>query len=280
MKKKLEAELTSIVHRVLQMKDKSDTKRLLEETRHLYEKLTVLHFSEQYFEGPQPTIGKVYEALETKEALPEETIEENSKPISSGNEISEHKESSKEEKKPVSAITPEPKVEVKEEDKVDLQTLKEEPEVLTPETEAFKETRPELIIEKINEKVSEDLFVPAHAIYNKSDALSSSEFVKNDMQDIGSYTNAEVTDKPKSLNDQLKKSIQIGLNDRLAFIKHLFDNSTSDYNRVLSQLNTKHSKEEAFLFVKQMVKPDHNDWQGKEEYEQRFMDIISNRFEA
>ena len=49
-----------------------------------------------------------------------------------------------------------------------------------------------------------------------------------------------------SLNDQLKtQGFQIGLNDRLAFVKNLFENSNEDYDRVLSQLSTLGSFEEA-----------------------------------
>ena len=38
----------------------------------------------------------------------------------------------------------------------------------------------------------------------------------------------------KSLNDKLSQTqLQIGLNDRIAFVKHLFDGNQSDFNRVL-----------------------------------------------
>ena len=42
----------------------------------------------------------------------------------------------------------------------------------------------------------------------------------------------------KSLNDKFLGDIKIGLNDRIAFVKHLFDESQEDFNRVISQLNT------------------------------------------
>ena len=57
MKKKLEAELISIAHRILQLKDRSTLPQLQEEARQLYEKLSVLNFAESYFAGIQPTIG-------------------------------------------------------------------------------------------------------------------------------------------------------------------------------------------------------------------------------
>ena len=86
-------------------------------------------------------------------------------------------------------------------------------------------------------------------------------------------------EKLKSLNDRLGKSnIKVDLNDRLAFVKHLFNGSMEDYNRVLSQLNTIDSEERSIAFIENMVKPDYNNWSGKEEYEVRFLEVVSRRF--
>jgi hypothetical protein len=83
----------------------------------------------------------------------------------------------------------------------------------------------------------------------------------------------------KSLNDRFgKKDLKVDLNNRLAFVKHLFNESTEDYNRVLSQLNTIDTEERSIAFIKNMVKPDYNNWEGKEEYELRFMELIERRF--
>ena len=85
--------------------------------------------------------------------------------------------------------------------------------------------------------------------------------------------------KPKSLNDKLtNKEITVGLNDRLAFVKQLFNDSTEDFNRVISQLNTIDSYERSMAFIENMVKPDYNQWAGKEEYEIRFLALIERRF--
>ena len=84
--------------------------------------------------------------------------------------------------------------------------------------------------------------------------------------------------KSKSLNDTLNKGLNVGLNDRLAFIKHLFEGQSEDYTRVLSQINTLNSFEEAERFIKENVKPDYHHWQNKEEYSNRFMHIIEKRF--
>ena len=88
----------------------------------------------------------------------------------------------------------------------------------------------------------------------------------------------EVSTKPKSINDKLNQGLNVGLNDRIAFIKHLFENNTDDYSRVLSQINSMTSYQEAFTFVENNIKPDYNNWQDKEEYADRFMTIIEKRF--
>ncbi len=114
--------------------------------------------------------------------------------------------------------------------------------------------------------------------------LNKPDYLKNDKelfmpQKEQEQSNTRTQATPKSLNDKLSnKEIKIDLNNRLAFVKHLFDGSTEDYNRVLSQLKTIDSHERSVSFIKNMVKPDHNNWEGKEEYEERFMSIIERKF--
>lgn len=82
----------------------------------------------------------------------------------------------------------------------------------------------------------------------------------------------------KSLNDIYNSTISVGLNDRIGFEKHLFNGSSEDLNRVLSQLNTVNSFEEAVSFIEDLVKPDYNNWEGKETYATRFMELVEKRF--
>lgn len=84
--------------------------------------------------------------------------------------------------------------------------------------------------------------------------------------------------QPKSLNDRLNKGMQVGLNDKLAFIKHLFNDNSEDYNRVISQLNTIDTEERSISFISNMVKPEYGDWTGKEEFEIRFVTLITRKF--
>ena len=90
-----------------------------------------------------------------------------------------------------------------------------------------------------------------------------------------------VTEKEikKSLNDKFSKGLQIDLNDRLAFIKHLFDQNTNEYHRAISQIATLQTWEHAQKFISEMIKPDYNQWEGKEQYEIRFLKIVKNNFQ-
>lgn len=98
-------------------------------------------------------------------------------------------------------------------------------------------------------------------------------------EDLKQSLSKKFTDnKPKSLNDSLNRGLAIGLNDRLAFINHLFEGQIEDYTRVLSQINTLGTFEEAKKFIENQVKPDYNEWQHKEEISGRFMMIIEKTF--
>ncbi|MFT6370892.1 MAG: hypothetical protein ACJAWH_001976 [Maribacter sp.] len=104
------------------------------------------------------------------------------------------------------------------------------------------------------------------------------DIMKNDME-MFMPTDKKKVEVPKSLNDRLSnKELKVDLNNRLAFVKHLFNESTEDYNRVLSQLSTIETEERSVAFIANMVKPDYKNWEGKEEFELRFMELIARRF--
>jgi len=259
MKKKLEAELISIAHKVLKLKDTSSIPQLQEQTRLLYEKLSILHFAETHFSEAQPTIGTVKSILEEMKMEIAQSTETAA--------IAQQRDNKETEETAATASTIETTTTIKE-------------EVIAPTPK-----KPEIIIEKINEKVSEDLFVPVPKFTEENISLSEPSPERNSKESPSIAqtspiveTNSDEDEKPKSLNDQLKKGINIGLNDRLAFIKHLFDGSSTDYNRVLSQLNTLNSKSGAKQFILNMVKPDYNNWVDKEEYEERFIEIVTNKY--
>lgn len=109
--------------------------------------------------------------------------------------------------------------------------------------------------------------------------VAKTEVIKNDSEIVSPEPPAKKPVEPRSLNDSLtQKVISVGLNDRHAFVKELFNGSTEDFNRVLSQLNTIDTEERSIAFIENMVRPEYNNWKGKEEVAGRFMGLISRRF--
>jgi hypothetical protein len=124
-----------------------------------------------------------------------------------------------------------------------------------------------------------DLFVPTF------DGIKEDMSQKTEFKDTISLDETEnlfqiKKEEPRqlSLNDKLVgSSIQIGLNDRIAFVNKLFGFSQSDFNKVLSRLNEYNTKEEALKYFQYQVKPNYN-WKGKEELEERFVSLIERKF--
>ena len=52
-----------------------------------------------------------------------------------------------------------------------------------------------------------------------------------------------------------------------------------NHARVISQLNTFDTFEEAKNFINEMVIPDYNYWVGEEDYIERFMEIVEKKFQ-
>lgn len=111
--------------------------------------------------------------------------------------------------------------------------------------------------------------------------LDKNEFVKNEKAIVSPELSRESAKhtSAKSLNETLTaRSISIGLNDRLAFVKHLFEGNTDAFNRILGELNRIDSEEGSLDYIDRKVKPEFNQWAGKEEYEVRFRSLIERRF--
>ncbi|MDB2701578.1 hypothetical protein OAP99_01475 [Flavobacteriaceae bacterium] len=137
------------------------------------------------------------------------------------------------------------------------------------------------LMETINEMVTEmPLDQESAAIEDLFVSVTNPVFIKKEEEKELPPLPKTLPDNslPKNLNDFLGKGIQIGLNDRLAFIKNLFEGSAEDYQRVLSQVQTYSDWEEAQLFIQEMIKPDYNNWEGKEEFETRFLKCIETNF--
>jgi hypothetical protein len=319
MKRKLEAELMSIAHRILKLKNKSELVQLQQETLKLYEKISVLRFVEENFSDVKPTIGyasvekeveAIYEAEENAsgETLVENKSEQTKVEIAKTETVNNgHFEDNVGEI--VSEKEGETELEISEDEEESVageeQLVVEEPEIeeevvavkseieFAPLFEISKDEKPEMVLPKqitledfLSESHVEPIFVRAEQSYSNETITAKTTF-----DDKDTVTKVEVFETKKtqfvinhhepktiSLNDSLSKSITIGLNDRIGFEKHLFDGSSEDLNRVLSQLSTYANFSEANDFIEDLVKPDYNNWVGKEEYESRFMEIVEKKF--
>ncbi|MEL0334881.1 MAG: hypothetical protein VW980_03725, partial [Flavobacteriales bacterium] len=82
----------------------------------------------------------------------------------------------------------------------------------------------------------------------------------------------------KSLNDRLAGNVlKFGLNDRIGFVKDLFDGSQEDFNRVVSQLNTLGNLNEAMEFIHTHISREYG-WDQKEETAARFIAAVEQKF--
>lgn len=238
----------SLAHSILKMKNKKDVFALKQKSKEIYEKLSMLAFVEEYVnttpnlkESKEELIEKVAQGFVSKDIS---IFEE-----ATSNEVVEDGE------KIVYDLADTPKEES------EMEEILEQP---FDELEEIKFSENET--EHINEVIKIEV--------NKTKSL------EEELQDIISvdvmadlFENAQ----PKSLNDKLVNNIQIGLNDRIIFVKNLFNNQQEDYNRVISQLNTFKSEKEAKQFINKMIKPDYN-WSEHEELEKRFLEIIERKF--
>lgn len=366
MKKKLEAELISIAHRILKLKNKSELLQLHQESQKLYEKLSVLVFVEENFAGLQPTIGRseAYEVLETafdgesQKEISQETIVE-TEDVVSKEEVSqqvkeeeaiEESESENEEIAEVESEEEAKSDEETEEEKIVVGQIEASEEDLEEEETTVFENPEEVSIEEEEEAVDEEVSHEAteetvvateteeaqsnfELAFDKKedveevakesghqiifeDFLGSDykdlEFVKAEIEkkhehdsesqeEVSQEEEAEVakmeepvqeekpkeeeksrenleTSEPKPVVEKVTKGITIGLNDRVGFVNHLFGGSNEDFNRVLSQLNTFDTFQDAKNFIEDLVKPDYNEWKGKEDFEERFLEVVENKF--
>ena len=327
MKKRLEAELISIAHRILKLKNKSEVDQLYVETRKLYEILSVLKFyGDQYemvkndislddletkltevLEAPAAEKEVVVQAIETpketeiveeeitieetpletqEEEITEETQEEkaedNNTPIIVGEITIEEEEENEipEEQSAEAAMDFEPIFELMAE--APIEEIKEEP----------KETAKQISFEDLlGGDYTEPVFVKPNDVVKITPKVE--ETVEESIPTISEITEIATVvtpaketeietpkvEKTSILNEKLGSGINIGLNDRVGFVKYLFGDSSEDFNRVLSQLNTFDTYRDAKDFIDTLVKPDYNNWKGQEDYEERFMEIVERKFQ-
>ena len=242
MKKKLESELISIAHRILKLKGKEDVIKLHAEVGSLYEKLTVLKFAHDNFENEIPTIGSDSSFF----GMLDEAF---------NNKFSDT-------------------IEVEDKIYINLDEV-EDDHIMEPVMEKIKD-----IVAQMPQETQEVDAIFEAVTSNPKQHKNDLEDITADFKEMPVFEKVTETSEKKSLNDTLKSGgLKIGLNDKIAFIKHLFDGKNEDYERVLSQINTTNSLQEAQTLIQNRVKPDYNEWEGKEEIEERFMEIVESKFE-
>ena len=318
MKKRVSAELISIAHRILKLKNHSETVQLQQEAKNLYDQLTILRFYEENFEMVKNEISE--EVLEAKLEGKKADIFEQPIPvveaIAPAKEEPVVEEPIVEEKAPTTPIEEEKIVVAEliveddedEEEEVLITSMEEEPieeeiieEVPVVETPKAEEPAKQISFEDLLvhdyqeldfvkvedvpaevEKVTETVFQAVTPVKELVAEVQPEPILETPkvLEEEVKATFEKVSQEPKisSLNDRLNKAITFGLNDRIGFEKKLFGGSSDDFNRVVSQLNTFDSFEEAKAFVDDFVKPDYNNWEGAEEFETRFMEIVEKKF--
>ncbi|MBE9575959.1 hypothetical protein [Flavobacterium proteolyticum] len=318
MKKRVSAELVSIAHRILKLKNHSETVQLQQEAKNLYDQLTILRFYEENFELVKNEISE--EVLEAKLERKQADIFEQPIPVVEGiapaKEEPVVEEPIVEEKAPTTPIEEEKIVVAEliveddedEEEEVLITSMEEEPieeeiieEVPVVETPKAEEPAKQISFEDLLvhdyqeldfvkvedvpvevEKVTETVFEAVTPVEEVKEEVQPEPVLETPkvLEEEVKATFEKVSQEPKisSLNDRLNKAITFGLNDRIGFEKKLFGGSSDDFNRVVSQLNTFDSFEEAKAFVDDFVKPDYNNWEGAEEFETRFMEIVEKKF--
>jgi hypothetical protein len=324
MKKRVTAELISIAHRILKLKNHSETLKLQQEAKNLYDQLTILRFYEENFEMVKNEISEevLVEKLEGKPTevfdapIQEKVVETVAEvPVEVTPEVEETPaEPVVEEKVVIAELVVE---DDEEEEEVLMTSVEEEPieeEIIVEEPVAASEVSEpkaaepakqisfedllvhdyqELDFVKVEdvpaevEKANETIFEAVTPVEEVKEEVVSEPVVANSetaqpkvLEEEVKATIEKANQEPKisSLNDRLNKTISFGLNDRIGFEKKLFGGSSDDFNRVVSQLNTFDSFEEAKSFVLDFVKPDYNNWEGCEEFETRFMEIVEKKF--
>lgn len=254
MQKKSEEKLKSLAIRILTLKADADINLLKTETQQLYEELCVLEYlinlprqtPEVDIEAKMPDVTPMIKEVEPSEKIePEVEFSTKTEP-----EIEHFALFSIEDEIGVDANFED--IFIKKETPISTQSpvsTIDEPTTLKDKIEAAKQAE---ISNLFNEPIAKNLETKAGA----------------DVQ----------TKMNRSLNDKINQQfIAVDLNDRIAFVKHLFDNSQEDFNRVLSQLNSFENEIEAKDFLLNHVKPDYS-WGGKELYEERLLFLIERKF--
>ena len=153
----------------------------------------------------------------------------------------------------------------------------EQPTIEKPEIDESELSKS--VIKQLADFIQQPEYTDEERILKQTPSLE--EFISKSKHTVFDKKDADEEVKPaQTLNDRFGKTAQIGLNDKLAFVQKLFFGSESEYNKVVKHIADLHSMQDAVVYIEQEVKPTYNYWKGKEEYEQRFLDLVLKRFEV
>lgn len=171
------------------------------------------------------------------------------------------------------AATPAPVVEMPKVEEPAETSAPEPVEAVEPAP--MMEAEPE-IVEPVMEVVPAEEEIPAETVAEEEPAMAAPVADEAPaQQDI--FAPAPAAEK-KSLNDRLAGNVlKFGLNDRIGFVKDLFDGSQEDFNRVVSQLNTLGNLNEAMEFIHTHISGEYG-WDQKEETAARFIAAVEQKF--
>lgn len=291
MKKRLEAELISIAHRVLKLKNRSEIDQLHAETHKLYQVLTVLKFYNDNIDVAKSTISEneLHDLLD-KSTENEPIITDNldSKTVEQVENVSEIDAQIEEE---TLTFEEEPLI-VEEEPLIIEEEINEVEEELNEQEQEEEIDENEEELSDLNKEIEVSFESnDENSIEDKEEIKKTEQFSLQDL--LGNDYVEPVFVKPGEVNSVEKQIIEsetskteisqtnvisVGLNDKIGFVNYLFNGSNEDYNRVISQLNTFDTFNEATNFITDFVKPDYNNWEGLTDYEERFLEIVEKKF--
>ena len=140
---------------------------------------------------------------------------------------------------------------------------------VAPMMETIKNMVTEMPEPETYEKLFESVGTPPTFMSKKNDSI------RNKLD-----TEKDISNDKKNINDQFSKKLSVDNNERLAFIKHLFDGDTNNYERVLNQTLTLGSWAEVSNLISSKVKIEYNNWKGKEDIADRFLTVLQKSFKS
>ena len=254
MKKKLQEELKELAMRLQGDLKAGDVSNIKQMVLDILDRLTVLEYLEGQIDAGDPTIGQSYDS----KSFREQNWFVEPEPVPQPEHKEDIVEPLMEKIKDIVAQMPQ-----------ESQQVDELLEQVLPKKEYVKND--------LEEFASSYQEMPVFERKETEESSVEETETKTAVQETPVNETSEAA-RPKSLNETINTGLQIGLNDRIAFIKHLFNGDSDDYTRVLSQINSMSNYSDAENFIRAQVQPEYNSWTDKEDYVDRFMSIVEKSF--